>query len=42
MTLTVLSEATGGVSTILFTSFVGVKVGIASASFTLIFPLEQE
>ena len=34
-----LSTATSGVSIILFTSIVGVPVGIASASFTLIFSL---
>ena len=38
-TLIVLSATTGGVSIISFTSFVGVPVGIASASFTLIFSL---
>ena len=37
--LIVLSAATSGVSIILFTSIVGVPVGIASASFTLIFSL---
>ena len=37
--LIVSSATTGGVSTISFTSFVGVPVGIASASFTLIFSL---
>ena len=35
----VLSAATGGVSIISFTSFVGAPVGIASASFTLIISL---
>ena len=35
--LIVLSATTGGVSIISFTSFVGAPVGIASASFTLIF-----
>ena len=35
--LIVLSAATSGVSIISFTSSVGVPVGIASASFTLIF-----
>ena len=35
--LIVLSATTGGVSIISFTSFVGVSVGIASASFILIF-----
>ena len=38
-TLIVLSATTGGVSIISFTSFVGVPVGIASASFTSIFSL---
>ena len=37
--LIVSSATTGGVSTISFTSFVRVPVGIASASFTLIFSL---
>ena len=37
--LIVLSAATGGVSTISFTSIVGAPVGIASASFTFIFSL---
>ena len=37
MTLIVLSATTGGVSIISFTSIVGAPVGIASASFTLIF-----
>ena len=36
-TLIVLSATTGGVSIISFISFVGVSVGIASASFILIF-----
>ena len=40
--LIVLSATTGGVSIISFTSFVGVPVGIASASFTLIFSLTTE
>ena len=35
--LIVLSAKTGGVSIISFTSFIGAPVGIASASFTLIF-----
>ena len=35
--LIVLSATSGGVSIILFTSVVGAPVGIASASFTLIF-----
>ena len=38
-TLIVLSATTGGVSICAFTSFVGAPVGIASASFTLIFSL---
>ena len=37
--LIVLSETTGGVSIISFTSVIGTPVGIASASFTLIFSL---
>ena len=37
--LIVLSGATGGVSTISFTSVIGAPVGIASGSFTLIFTL---
>ena len=37
--LIVLSATTGGVSIISFTSIVGAPVGIASASFTLIFSL---
>ena len=37
--LIVLSAATGGVSIISFTSLIGAPVGIASASFTLIFSL---
>ena len=37
--LIVLSAATGGVSLISFTSVTGAPVGIASASFTLIFSL---
>ena len=37
--LIVLSATTGGVSIISFTSIVGASVGIASASFTLIFSL---
>ena len=36
-TLIVLSATTGGVSIISFTSIIGAPVGIASASFTLIF-----
>ena len=37
--LIVLSAASGGVSIISFTSIIGAPVGIASASFTLIFSL---
>ena len=37
--LIVLSAATGRVSIISFTSIVGAPVGVASASFTLIFSL---
>ena len=37
--LIVLSETSGGLSIISFTSVVGAPVGIASASFTLIFSL---
>ena len=37
--LIVLSATSGGVSIISFTNVVGVPVGIASASFTLIFSL---
>ena len=37
--LIVLSAAAGGASIISFTSIVGAPVGIASASFALIFPL---
>ena len=37
--LIVLSATTGGVSICLFTSIAGAPVGIASASFTLIFSL---
>ena len=37
--LIVLSSTTGGVSICSFTSIVGAPVGIASASFTLIFSL---
>ena len=40
--LIVLSATTGGVSICLFTSVVGAPVGIASASFTLIFSLATE
>ena len=38
--LIVLSATTGGVSICSFTSIVGVPVGIASSSFTLIFSLK--
>ena len=38
-TLIVLRATTGGVSIISFTSIIGAPVGIASASFTLIFSL---
>ena len=37
--LIVLSATSGGISIILFTSIIGAPVGIASASFTLIFSL---
>ena len=37
--LIVLSATTGGISIISFTSIIGAPVGIASASFTLIFSL---
>ena len=37
--LTVLSARSGGISTISFTSVIGVPVGLANASFTLIFSL---
>ena len=40
--LIVLSATSGGVSIISFTSIVGAPVGIASASFTLIFSLTTE
>ena len=40
--LIVLSATNGGVSIISFTSIIGVPVGIASASFTLIFSLTTE
>ena len=40
--LIVLSAATRGVSIISFTTIVGAPVGIASASFTLIFSLSTE
>ena len=38
-TLIVLSAASAGISIIYFTSVIGVPVGIASASFSLIFSL---
>ena len=38
-TLIVLSATSGGISIYSFTSVIGVPVGIASASFTLIFSL---
>ena len=38
-TLIVLSSTSGGVSIMLFTSSIGAPIGIASASFTLIFSL---
>ena len=37
--LIVLSATSGGVSVISFSSVIGAKAGIASASLTLIFPL---
>ena len=37
--LIVLSATTGGISIILFTTTIGAPVGIASASFTLIFSI---
>ena len=37
--LIILSVTTGGISIISFTTTIGAPVGIASASFTLIFPL---
>ena len=39
--LIVLSATTGGLSIVSFTSAVGAPVGIASASFTLIFSLTK-
>ena len=36
-TLIVLSETSGGISIISFTSVIGIPAGIASASFTLVF-----
>ena len=41
-TLIVLSEASGGISIICFTSVIGVPAGLASASFTLVFPSTTE
>ena len=40
--LIILSAGSGGVSIISFTSIIGVPAGIASASFTLIFPITTE
>ena len=40
--LIVLSATTSGVSIVSFTSIVGVQVGIASVTFTLIFSLTTE
>ena len=40
--LIVLSAASSGVSIISFTSIIGVPAGIASASFNLIFSIQQE
>ena len=40
--LIILSATTGGVSIFSFTSVIGAPVGIASASFTLIFSLATE
>ena len=40
--LIVLIATSGGVSIISFTSIIGVPVGIASVSFTLIFSLENK
>ena len=37
--LIILSATTGGISIISFTTTIGAPIGIASASFTLIFPL---
>ena len=39
--LIILSAGSGGVSIISFTSIIGVPAGIASASFTLIFPITK-
>ena len=38
-TLIVLSATSGGISIISFTSVIGIPVGLASASFTLVFSL---
>ena len=38
-TLIVLSATSGGISTISFTSIIGVPVGISRASFNLVFSL---
>ena len=38
-TLIILSATSGGISTISFTTVVGIPAGLASASFTLIFSL---
>ena len=40
--LIILSATTGGISVISFTTAIGVPVGKASASFTLIFLYQQE
>ena len=40
--LIILSATTGGISIISFTTAIGAPVGIASASFTLIFLYQQE
>ena len=40
--LIVLSATSGGVSIISYASIIGVSMGIASASFTLIFSLENK
>ena len=41
-TLIVLSEISGGISIISFTSVIGIPAGLASASFILIFSLTTE
>ena len=41
-TLIILSAKTGGIPINLFTTAIGAPVGIASASFTLIFLYQQE